>query len=192
MTRKVLLVDDEVNILNGLRRSLRKEPYEVLTAQSAKEALAILSQNKIALILSDHCMPGTSGIELLSQVREKYPETIRIILTGQSDMATALDAINKSAVFRFLLKPLNDVELIYLIRDIFDHLDVIDYSSKLLEVSKKQSDYISKLERENPGISVVDKGDDGAIILNEAEDLDKTLDFVGNELKKAKKRIGIK
>lgn len=192
MDRRVLLVDDEVGILNGLKRTLRKEPYEVITAQSGKEALEILAKEKVSLVVSDQCMPGMSGIELLTQVREKYRDTVRILLTGKSDVNTALDAINKSEVYRFLVKPLNDMELVYIIREIFEHLDIIEYSSRLVEVSKKQSDYISKLENENPGISVVKKDSDGAIILDDVEDMDKTLDFVDDKLQKARQRIGIK
>ncbi len=102
---KVLLVDDEPMVLTALKRLLRKEPYEVFTVNSAEKALDFLAENRVSLLVSDHRMPGMTGVELMGIVCEKYPDAIRIILTGFMDAAIAIDAINDGKVYSFLKKP---------------------------------------------------------------------------------------
>lgn len=102
---KVLLVDDEPNILNAFRRRLTAS-YEFYTATSGSEALKLLQQNpEIALVVSDMNMPGLNGSDLLKRVAKEYPNTVRIMLTGLVDQRTALKAINDGEIFRFLTKP---------------------------------------------------------------------------------------
>jgi putative nucleotidyltransferase with HDIG domain len=107
----VLFVDDEVNILKSLARLFRGEPVRVLTASSAPEALALLASEPIQVVVSDQRMPGTTGVRLLAQVREQRPEVVRILLTGHTEIAIAIEAINKGEIFRLLTKPWNDDEL---------------------------------------------------------------------------------
>lgn len=105
MNRKVLLVDDDVNILAAYRRVLRGK-LELSVAESGKEALTILKRSDpFAVIVSDYRMPEMDGIEILTQARELRPDTVRIMLTGQADMQAAIDAINQGNIFRFLTKP---------------------------------------------------------------------------------------
>ena len=105
MTARVLFVDDEPDLTEGVRCALRKEPYEILTANSAQEALGILETTEIDVVVSDEGMPEMRGSEFLSIVRRDYPQTIRMILTGQASLDAAVDAINKAEIYRFLLKP---------------------------------------------------------------------------------------
>jgi signal transduction histidine kinase len=107
----VLFVDDEANVLRSIGRVLRHEPYRILTASSAAEALEILNSQEIQMIVSDQRMPKATGIELLETARELYPDTIRLMLTGYSDLKTAEEAINKVEIYRFLSKPWNDEDL---------------------------------------------------------------------------------
>lgn len=105
MTDKVLFVDDEENILHSIKRELRKR-FEIYTAGSGAEALDILkNQGPIAVIVSDMRMPVMDGIQLLSAVKDQYPETVRLMLTGNADQETAIEAVNKGQIFRFLNKP---------------------------------------------------------------------------------------
>jgi response regulator RpfG family c-di-GMP phosphodiesterase len=105
MNRKVLLVDDDVNILAAYRRVLRGK-LELSVAESGKEALTILKRSDpFAVIVSDYRMPEMDGIEILARARELCPDTVRIMLTGQADMQAAIDAINQGNIFRFLTKP---------------------------------------------------------------------------------------
>ncbi|BCO08225.1 response regulator receiver modulated metal-dependent phosphohydrolase [Desulfolithobacter dissulfuricans] len=112
MTEKILLVDDEVNVLQSLTRQLRKR-FATHTATSGDEALQILKkEGPFAVIVSDMRMPGMDGIQLLSRVKDLYPETIRIMLTGNADQETAIKAVNKGNIFRFLTKPCSSGTLI--------------------------------------------------------------------------------
>ncbi|HTO08239.1 MAG TPA: HD domain-containing phosphohydrolase [Myxococcota bacterium] len=107
----LLFVDDEVNILKALVRLFRAEPVRVFTASSAAEALALVASEPIQVVVSDQRMPGTTGVRLLAQVRERRPEVVRILLTGHAEIAVAVEAINSGEIFRLLTKPWNDDEL---------------------------------------------------------------------------------
>lgn len=105
MNDKILFVDDEVNILDSMRRQLRKR-FQIDTAISGQEALEKLkSEGPFAVIVSDMRMPEMDGIELLKTVKAMYPDTVRLMLTGNADQETAIEAVNKGQIFRFLSKP---------------------------------------------------------------------------------------
>jgi CheY-like chemotaxis protein len=105
MTEKVIFVDDEDHILQSMKRQLRKR-FEISTALSGDEALHILkNEGPFAVIISDMRMPGMDGIQLLTRVKDFYPDTVRLMLTGNADQETAIDAVNKGQIFRFLNKP---------------------------------------------------------------------------------------
>lgn len=105
MAEKILLVDDERNILDAYRRSLSRE-FLMETAEGGKEALALAAENgPYAVVISDMRMPGMDGIQLLSHIKTMAPDTIRVMLTGNADMDTAINAINEGSIFRFLMKP---------------------------------------------------------------------------------------
>lgn len=105
MSKKVLFVDDEPNVLQSIRRNLRKQ-FELDTAQGGEEALQMMASNGgYAIVVSDMRMPGMNGVEFLSQAKQKWPDTVRMMLTGNADQQTAVDAVNEGDVFRFLNKP---------------------------------------------------------------------------------------
>lgn len=119
--RTLLLVDDEEDILNALKRLLRRSGYRILTATSGADALELLGLNDVQVIVSDQRMPQMSGTEFLSRVKELYPNTVRMVLTGHSDLASVTGAINRGAIFRFLSKPWDDDQLREQIRYAFVH-----------------------------------------------------------------------
>lgn len=121
--REMLLVDDEQNVLHALARVLRRDGYVIHTATSADEGFDLLAQHRIQVVISDQRMPGTSGTEFLSKVKEMYPDTVRIILSGYTDLATVTDAINRGAIYKFLTKPWNPDELRELILEAFRRQD---------------------------------------------------------------------
>lgn len=113
---EVILVDDEANVLSALRRMLRPTGYAVRTASSGQEALALLEESPADLIVSDMRMPGMSGAELLTEVRRRWPETLRLLLTGYAEVSSAISAINDGGIHRYISKPWNDDELLAAIR----------------------------------------------------------------------------
>jgi len=115
----LLLVDNEEHILNALNRTLRCDGYRIFTAMNAAEALDILARNDVEVILSDQRMPEVSGTEFLSTVKEMYPDTVRIMLSGYADLAVVTEAINRGAIYKFLIKPWNDEDLRHQIHEAF-------------------------------------------------------------------------
>lgn len=115
----LLLVDDEQYILHSLKRLLRREGYRILTAGGGVEALELLALEPVQVIVSDQRMPGMSGAEFLSKAKELYPETVRISLSGYSDISTVTDAINKGAIWKYITKPWDDEALVQEIRTAF-------------------------------------------------------------------------
>ena len=111
MRGTVLFVDDEANILSSIKRTLRREGYEILLANGAAEGFSLLARNKVQVIVSDQRMPEMNGTEFLSRVKSIYPETVRMVLSGYSEISAVTDSINKGAVYRFMLKPWDDEKL---------------------------------------------------------------------------------
>ncbi len=106
----VLYVDDEVHNLNSFKAAFRRD-FNIHVAQSAREGRKVLDQNEIAVIVTDQRMPGMTGIEFLESIIPVYPDTIRILLTGFSDINAVMDAINRGQVYKYLVKPWADEEL---------------------------------------------------------------------------------
>lgn len=111
MNRAVMFVDDETGILNSLDRLFADSGVRIFTAQTGRDALEILKNNEISVIVSDNRMPVMTGIEFLQQAKEFSPDTVRVLLTGYADIKAAMDAINKGEVYKFITKPWDDVEL---------------------------------------------------------------------------------
>ncbi len=142
----VLAVDDEKSILSSLRRSLRKEPYKLFTAESGAEGLEILAANEIQMVVSDQRMPNMSGTEFLSQVKDLYPDTVRVVLSGYAEAEAIVDSINRGAVFRFIGKPWEDEDLKTIIRQGLAHYNLVIQNRELSEQTKHQ---LVELERLN-------------------------------------------
>ncbi|MGF7077802.1 response regulator [Mucilaginibacter sp. UYCu711] len=106
----VLYVDDEINNLNSFKAAFRRD-FEIFIASSAKEGRKILDTQEIGVIITDQRMPGMTGIEFLESILPVYPDTIRILLTGFSDINAVMDAINRGQVYKYLVKPWQNDEL---------------------------------------------------------------------------------
>jgi len=117
----ILIVDDEINIASALKRILRREGYNILSAESPAEGFSLLAQHPVQLVISDQRMPDMTGTEFLSLVKSLYPETVRMVLSAYSEIATVTDAINKGAAYRFLTKPWNDEQMKEEIRGALRH-----------------------------------------------------------------------
>lgn len=114
---RILIVDDEDNVLEGILRRMRRTDHEVFTATSAREASGILNKERMDVVVADETMPGMTGTEFLSVVRNRWPWVTRIMFTGTNDLEVATRAVNEAAVDRFLTKPLSVEGLLYTIED---------------------------------------------------------------------------
>ena len=166
----VLLLDDEPNVTAGLKRALHSEPWKILTAATTGGAFDILSREAVDVVVSDERMPGMSGSQFLSEVRKKYPHTIRTILSGQADLEAAVRAINEGEVYRFLLKPCNPADLRITIRQALEHKQLVELSRKLLREYEKKRTLLDELERANPGITLVTTDEHGAICMDDEDE----------------------
>ena len=135
----VLCVDDEPNILSALKRSLRAENWRVLTAGGGAEALEILARDHVDLIISDMRMPGMDGAQLLEQVSQRWPGSIRILLTGHADMSATIAAINRGRIFRYLNKPWDGEDLCATVRQGLDLLALEREKQRLEVLTQKQN-----------------------------------------------------
>jgi len=154
----ILLVDDEANILGSLRRLLRRENYELLTATSAEEGLKILEQREVNLIISDQRMPGMQGVEFLKKAMELCPDTIRIILSGYTDVDTVTAAINEGRVYQFILKPWNDEELKITIKRALEQYELQMENKKLIEDEETEREFEDIESRSGEGSSAEGAG----------------------------------
>ncbi len=138
MKHVVLVVDDDQNVLHGLARVLRHQPYQVYSATSGEEAVLILKSHNVDVIVADEQMAGMSGGDLLAWVANNYPEVMRIVLTGHPTIETAIRAINEGGVYQFFTKPCNPALLGVAIRKALEHKDLLKENRRLLNLNRRQ------------------------------------------------------
>jgi two-component system, probable response regulator PhcQ len=163
----ILIVDDDVHVLNALYRALSGEPYRVLTASSAAEGLKILVREEIALLITDHRMPGMTGLELLRQVQHLHPETLTILLTGYADLDLAIELINRTSVYRLLLKPWKETELKTTIASALKLCTALGLMEDRPGKPERTAKVVEALEKTFPGITSLDTDKDGRINLSD-------------------------
>ncbi len=112
----LLLVDDEANILNALRRLFRPHGYRVLTAESGAAGLELMSSESVDLVISDMRMPQMNGAEFLERVQTEHPDVVRILLTGYADLDSTIAAINHGGIYRYLAKPWEENDVLLTVR----------------------------------------------------------------------------
>ena len=152
MPYKILLVDDEKNLTDALKHTLYKEKYTIFTAGSASEALGILSREAIDVIVTDERMPGMSGSELIAISRNKYPDVIRIILTGQASSEGAIRAINEGDAYRFLIKPCNGLDLVITLRRALQYKQLFAKSRQMALQLEEAAEYLQQMKNKYPEI----------------------------------------
>lgn len=131
LQRTLLLVDDEENILAALKRLLRRDGYTLLSAGSGEAGLEMLRQHPVDVILSDQRMPGMCGVDFLRQARALRPETVRLVLSGYTELQSVTSAINEGAIYKFLTKPWDDEQLRSNIAEAFQHKELADENQRL-------------------------------------------------------------
>lgn len=185
MKSRILLVDDESNVLSALKRALFDEPLEIISVTSAEEALETMKDGDFKVVVSDERMMGMQGSEFLAQVRQQHPATIRIMLTGHATLEAAMKAVNEGEIYRFFSKPWDDQNLKYAIRSAIEKYDLEAENRRLLATVKQQSLEIKVLEKRYPGISRVEKDDLGVFVLPDISEAE-----IKHMLSECEKEIG--
>ncbi len=144
---KILFVDDEENVLKAMLRIFRRENYTLLTAASGSDALKIIEDEPVHVVISDYQMPGMSGADLLRKIKAMHPQTIRIMLTGHADVNAIMGAVNEGAVYKFITKPWNDDDLRLTVSLALEQYDLIEENKSLKKQKDVQQKKIKQLSR---------------------------------------------
>ncbi|MES2952248.1 MAG: EAL domain-containing protein [Pseudomonadota bacterium] len=171
--RTLLLVDDEPNVLASLKRLFRRDGYVIHTANSGTEGLDVLAGQRIDVIMSDQRMPGMTGVEFLRAVKIKYPETIRIVLSGYAELQYVTEAINEGAIYRFLTKPWDDDQLREQVQRAFEHSELQEKNQQLdIKIRCSNRDLVVINRQLNEAIETnrkqIDRGEVSLAIAREA------------------------
>ncbi len=142
----ILFVDDEPAILSSLRRLFRRTGYKSVFAESGAEGLEVLELEEIDLVVSDMRMPEMNGAEFLTHVKQRWPDTIRMLLTGHSDISATIEALNKGGIYRYISKPWDDDELKQIVADGLRIRTLEREKQELLELTQTQN---TKLQQFN-------------------------------------------
>ncbi len=145
----LLFVDDEPSILSSLKRLFRPHGYRIFTAEGGALGLDVLAQEKIDLVISDMRMPNMDGAHFLEQVRLRWPESIRILLTGYADIESTINAINKGQIYRYINKPWDDNEIVLIVREALERRRLEQENSRLNSVVEAQ---MAELRELNAGL----------------------------------------
>lgn len=142
---RILCVDDEPNILSSLRRLLRGEGYEVLLAPGGEAGLTILESESVDIVISDMRMPEMDGAQFLERVRTRWPDTIRLLLTGYADIQSILDAINRGEIYRYVTKPWNDNDILLIVRHALERKELEREKQRLEALTRDQNEQLKAL-----------------------------------------------
>ena len=148
---QVLFLDDEESIIDGVKRLFIREPYEIFATTKVADARAALAKYKIKVVVSDYRMPDISGTQFLQEVKEHYPDTVKVLFTGYTDFSAAEEAINVGEVYRFISKPWKTTELLSTIRQCIEHYDLLlkaRTKEEELELSNKKLKAMYEMQKE--------------------------------------------
>jgi response regulator RpfG family c-di-GMP phosphodiesterase len=143
----ILCVDDEPNILSALRRLFRGQGYEVLTAESARAGLAVLATRKVDLVISDMRMPEMDGAQFLEQARALWPDTVRLLLTGNADIGQIVGAVNRGEIYRYITKPWDDHEMTLVVRHALERKALEGEQRRLEALAADQNEQLRELNQ---------------------------------------------
>jgi response regulator RpfG family c-di-GMP phosphodiesterase len=145
---QVLYVDDERHNLTSFKATYRRN-FSVHTAESAKEGLKILEEKEIHVVLSDQRMPEMTGVEFFKIIKEEYPEPIRILITGYSDIEAVIDSINQGQVYRYISKPWEPNDLRLVIEQANEVFSLRKENVRLMEALKDSNEKLEFIARQN-------------------------------------------
>jgi len=193
MKASLLLIDDDQDMLDFLVQKLDDENYNIISTTSPTEALDYISSKNVDVIVTDEQMPEMSGTELMARAKNVAPNTLRIVLTGNATLESAVEAINSGGVYRYLMKPVNIIDLALTLRQAIQQRELVNETRKLISVSQKQSNYIQDLETDYPGISGFETNAEGAILIEEPTETDSIealIREINTEVEKSEELLG--
>ena len=167
--KTILLVDDEDSVRDSLQAVLQREGYTILQASGGEEGLQMLREHPVQLVISDHNMPGMSGVEFLKLVRERHPTVTRIMLTGDPDPQTIIRSINEGEVYRFIKKPWDNTMLRVTIYFAFEAIQLEEENRRLVAALRRQMNFLKDLERDFPYLAALTRDEDAQLLLAEAD-----------------------
>src|SRR5437868_12007495 len=167
--KTILLVDDEDSVRDSLQAVLQREGYTILQASGGEEGLQMLREHPVQLVISDHNMPGMSGVEFLKLVRERHPTVTRIMLTGDPDPQTIIRSINEGEVYRFIKKPWDNTLLRVTVYFAFETIQLEEENRRLIAALRRQMSFLRDLEQDFPYLAALTRDDDAALLLAEAD-----------------------
>jgi len=167
--RTILVVDDEEPVRSALKSLLEREGYTVITAEGPPEALKILRNEPIKLVISDQKMPDMSGIEFFRIIRERHPHVCRIMLTGDPERETIIKAINEGEVYRFIPKPWSNTMVRVMVYFAFETIQLEEENRRLVKALQRQLQFVRSLDRDFPYLSALARQEEAEILLVEAE-----------------------
>lgn len=173
---RIMLVDDEENILKALQRVLRNKGWDIETYSDPFDALKRLQTINFDLIISDYRMPEMDGVKFLTQAKGINADSIRIILSGYTDLESLMDGINKAEIYRFLCKPWQEYDLVTTVNKSLEHRDMLLENKILANQVRQQEQELEKrktvlevLQQQHPELLEVNWADDGSILLDESQ-----------------------
>jgi len=172
---RIMLVDDEPNILNALNRLFKREKdFEIEIFESAKEAIKRAQVTVFDLFLSDYRMPEMNGVKFLSEIRALQSESMRLILSGHTDLDALLGAINQAQIYRFVTKPWNDYDLISTVRSALEYRNILVENRRLADTVRDQAEELNKrktalekFQKAHPTLVAINWAEDGSIVLDD-------------------------
>lgn len=141
----ILCVDDEPNVLQALKRLFLDENYAILTASSGQEGIETLEKEPVQIVISDYRMPNMSGVEFLRMVYERWPDTVRIVLSGYADASTIVAAINEGRIYKFIPKPWNDDDLLVTVKNAVERYSLYTLNRQLSRELMTKNDALVKV-----------------------------------------------
>ncbi|MCK9199669.1 MAG: response regulator [Gallionella sp.] len=141
----LLFIDDEANILAALKRLFRPLGYNILTAENGPDGLALLEKENVDLVICDMRMPQMSGAEVLEQIHNRWPEVVRILLTGYSDLTSTIAAINRGEIYRYISKPWDDNDIALVVRDALERKHLLAEKLRLEALTQQQNEELKEL-----------------------------------------------
>ena len=160
----ILVVDDDKLFVEYIQRVLSGECYNIIGGSCGQEGLEILEKQHVSMVISEYKIPLMSGLEFLEKVRIIYPDILTIMVTDHADIKLVIKAINEAGVYKFLLKPWDDIDFKNTIKKTLESLQVIRERDMLIRKVKTHEATMKDLEKRYPGITKVERDEDGCIL----------------------------